>query len=96
MTAEVAIKNQHALVFAADSATTVTMWVQGEKQTRFENMSNPYKISMAQMTSAPQQQDSAAMAEYERRLRELTKTPVPPRQPTPPSPQSKPPERSNP
>jgi hypothetical protein len=35
MTAEVAIMNQHALVLAADSATTVTMWVQGERQTRY-------------------------------------------------------------
>jgi hypothetical protein len=35
MTAEVAIMNQHALVFAADSATTVTMWAKGEKQVRY-------------------------------------------------------------
>lgn len=35
MTAEVAIMNQHALVLAADSATTVSMWVQGERQIRY-------------------------------------------------------------
>jgi hypothetical protein len=35
MTAEVAILNQHALVMAADSATTVTIWAQGERQTRY-------------------------------------------------------------
>jgi len=27
--------NQHALVFAADSATTVTMWINGERRTRY-------------------------------------------------------------
>lgn len=35
MTAEVAIMNKHAVVFAADSATTVTSWVRGSKETRF-------------------------------------------------------------
>jgi hypothetical protein len=40
MTAEVAIMNQHALVLAADSATTVTMWVQGKRQTRYFKAAN--------------------------------------------------------
>lgn len=40
MTAEVAIMNQHALVLAADSATTVTMWVRGKKQTRYFKAAN--------------------------------------------------------
>ncbi len=40
MTAEVAIMNQHALVLAADSATTVTMCVQGQKQTRYFKAAN--------------------------------------------------------
>jgi len=35
MTAEVAIMNKYALVFAADSATTVTSWAKGSKETRF-------------------------------------------------------------
>jgi hypothetical protein len=35
VTAEVAIMNQHALVFAADSATTVTHWIKGEKEIRY-------------------------------------------------------------
>ena len=35
MTAEVAIMNQHALVFAADSATTVTHWIRGDKEIRY-------------------------------------------------------------
>jgi hypothetical protein len=46
MTAEVAIMNQHALVLAADSATTVTMWVQGERQTRyFKGANKLYQLS---------------------------------------------------
>lgn len=35
MTAEVAIMNQQFLVLAADSATTVTYWPKGKKQTRY-------------------------------------------------------------
>jgi hypothetical protein len=35
VTAEVAIMNEHVLVLAADSATTVTMLVAGERKTRF-------------------------------------------------------------
>ena len=35
MTAEVAIMNQHALVFAADSATTVTHWLKGQPEIRY-------------------------------------------------------------
>jgi hypothetical protein len=48
MTAEVAIMNQHALVLAADSATTVTMWVQGEKKARyFKGANKLYQLSNA-------------------------------------------------
>jgi len=35
MTAEVAIMNQHALVFAADSATTVTHWLKDKAEKRY-------------------------------------------------------------
>ncbi len=35
MTAEVAIMNQHALIFAADSATTVTHWIKGKQEVRY-------------------------------------------------------------
>ncbi len=49
MTAEVAIMNQHALVLAADSATTVTMWVQGERQTRyFKGANKLFQLSAKQ------------------------------------------------
>jgi hypothetical protein len=40
MTAEVAIMNRNALVLAADSATTVTAWVGGEKETRYYKGAN--------------------------------------------------------
>ena len=35
MTAEVAIMNEHVIVLAADSATTVSMWIGGERKTRY-------------------------------------------------------------
>lgn len=41
--------NQHALVLAADSATTVTMWVQGERQTRyFKGANKLFQLSAKQ------------------------------------------------
>jgi len=48
VTAEVAIMNQQALVFAADSATTVTMWVEGQRQTRyFKGANKLFQLSSA-------------------------------------------------
>ena len=35
MTSEVCIMNRHAAVLAADSATTVTRWVDGQLETRY-------------------------------------------------------------
>src|SRR3954466_14658429 len=35
MTSEVCIMNRHAAVLAADSATTVTRWVDGKQETRY-------------------------------------------------------------
>ncbi len=41
--------NQHAVVLAADSATTVTMWVDGERENRYFKGSNKlFQISAMQ------------------------------------------------
>jgi hypothetical protein len=49
MTAEVAIMNQHALVFAADSATTVTHWLRDKPEKRyFKGANKLFQLSSAQ------------------------------------------------
>ena len=48
MTAEVAVMNQQAVVLAADSATTVTVWGQGEPRIRyFKGVNKLFQLSTA-------------------------------------------------
>lgn len=48
MTAEVAIMNEHAVVFAADSATTVSMWIDGVRKNRYFRGANKlFQLSRA-------------------------------------------------